>query len=140
MRRKLILFMRGRYGSTGLDKLNLFLLLAGLALSVAGAFLRGHLAVFVLIGIQWATFGYFVFRFMSRNFYARQKENAAFCSVFNKIKNFFKLQYDRIKDIKKYRYRKCPHCKATLRLPVRKGKHSVKCPRCSERFNVRNLF
>jgi hypothetical protein len=34
----------------------------------------------------------------------------------------------------------CPHCKANLRLPRKKGKHSVVCPRCKERFEVKNLF
>ena len=33
-------------------------------------------------------------------------------------------------------FRQCPYCSATLRLPRQKGKHTVKCPRCSKSFGV----
>lgn len=28
-------------------------------------------------------------------------------------------------------YKKCPNCRQKIRLPLKKGKHTVKCPKCS---------
>ena len=34
-------------------------------------------------------------------------------------------------------YKKCPHCRAQLRLPRKKGEHDVCCPRCKVTFSVK---
>ena len=34
-------------------------------------------------------------------------------------------------------YKKCIHCKTVLRLPLKKGVHTVKCPNCKKRFEVK---
>ncbi len=34
-------------------------------------------------------------------------------------------------------YRICPACRANIRLPKKKGAHSVRCPRCSTLFDVK---
>ncbi|MFR2916862.1 MAG: hypothetical protein ACLTKQ_08005 [Acutalibacteraceae bacterium] len=33
-------------------------------------------------------------------------------------------------------FKKCPGCKAVLRLPRKKGKHTVNCPHCHKNFTV----
>ena len=33
-------------------------------------------------------------------------------------------------------YKKCPKCKQKIRLPLKKGKHTVKCPNCGNSFDV----
>ena len=73
---------------------------------------------------------YIFFRIMSRNVAKRRAENQKFC-------NFFKLRKNKFKDRKTHVYRKCPSCKAVLRLPKSKGKHSVCCPKCKNKFIVR---
>jgi uncharacterized C2H2 Zn-finger protein len=70
------------------------------------------------------------FRMFSKNIPARRLENERFC-------NFFKLRANKFRDRKTHVYRKCPKCKANLRLPKAKGKHFVVCPRCKHRFKVR---
>ena len=70
------------------------------------------------------------FRIFSRNIQKRRRENDRFCG-------FFKLIRNRFRDRKTHVYRKCPKCKAVLRLPKAKGKHTVVCPRCKERFGVK---
>ena len=70
------------------------------------------------------------YRMFSRNIAKRRRENEKFCG-------FFRLRRNKIKDRKTHVYRKCPKCKAVLRLPKAKGKHSVVCPRCKERFTVK---
>lgn len=69
-------------------------------------------------------------RMFSRNIAKRRRENEKFCG-------FFKLWKNKIRDRKTHVYRKCPSCKAVLRLPKAKGKHTVVCPRCKNRFEVR---
>lgn len=140
IRRKIAEFMRGRYGSTGFDKLNAALLVSGFLLYFVSLFFRGYAAWYVLIGIETALYFYLIFRLFSRNIYARQKENRAFLGFFGKLRSHFKLQRDRIKDFKTHRYKKCPKCRVVLRLPAKRGRHTVVCPKCSERFDVNNLF
>ena len=94
----------------------------------------------VRIGIyvlQAALLFWMTFRMLSKNVYKRRRENEAFMKIFRPVKNLFVLTKNRIRDVKGFRYRKCPHCKATLRLPKRKGEHSVICPRCKKRFTVK---
>ena len=69
-------------------------------------------------------------RMFSRNIAKRRRENEKFCG-------FFKLWKNKFRDRKTHVYRKCPSCKAVLRLPKAKGKHTVVCPRCKNRFEVR---
>lgn len=124
-------FFYGRYGN---DTLNKFLMVLYLVCVVAVTILSYIIqsAVFTLVG--WTvTLGIFIWSFyrtMSRNIYKRRKENERFCG-------FFKLRKNKFRDRKTHVYRKCPKCKAVLRLPKAKGKHFVNCPRCKNRFQTK---
>lgn len=126
-------FMYGRYGS---DKFSNFLLALCAIIIVINAFL--HSLVFVCI--EFAILTYSIFRSLSRNIYKRQKENLLYMKIEKKVVNFFKISYDRIKYFKTKRYRKCPYCKNYLRLPIKKGNHTVSCPSCHKDFNVKIRF
>ena len=107
-----------------------------LVLSVVNLFVRWtvpHLIVSLvaLACVCWATY-----RMLSRNIYKRQKENRAFTRFWKSIGGWFKLTKNRIKDRKTHVYHKCPSCKRVLRLPRIKGKHTVCCPCCSNRFDM----
>ncbi len=123
---KLIRFMYGRYG--GNDALNKALLWTYIVILVLG----------IISGWQWLWYVGFlaivfnIYRMFSRNIAARQKENAAYLSIKRKVLMPFKQLMDR-----KHAYRTCPHCKATLRLPRKKGKHTVACPKCKKDFKVK---
>lgn len=132
-RYKLMQFMSGR---NGVDKLTSYLFLLYIIMGFIRAFLRNITAGYILSGIMTLIFLYAVFRVLSKNTYSRQKENCAFCNFLKKVKSHFILMKDRIKDIKTKRYRHCPHCKNILRLPYKKGKHNVRCPKCSGSFDV----
>ena len=141
IRRKLMRFFMGRYGTVcGIDGLNWFLFALSLAFIVIGGLCVTKIALTIFNILSVVAFVYFVFRFFSKNIRARQKENAFFTGFFKKIKGFFKLQKDRFRDRKTHIYRKCPHCKIVLRLPRRKGKNAVVCPKCRERFFVSSNF
>ena len=82
------------------------------------------------------TFAYALFRLMSRNIYKRQKENEAARRFFGMLFRPFRRLYLRVRDRRTHVFRKCPHCRATLRLKRTPGDHIVRCPSCGTRFNV----
>ena len=126
-------FMYGRYGA---DALFYTLLGASLVCSFLFNFIP-HIAI-LLVGDLFLL--YALFRYLSRNLYKRREENRKFVAFFHRIKRIFTYERDRIRDIKKCRYRKCKFCRAPLRLPIRRGRHGVVCPRCGKRFTVRIWF
>lgn len=122
-------FMSGRYGR---DKLFDFLVGFGVVISVVNLFLRsGYLQILV-----YAAVGYALFRFLSRNIEVRRRENSWFVDKLNFVKKRRDF-YNQKKADKFHVYRKCPSCKAVLRLPYRIGTHKTVCPRCSKEFTVK---
>lgn len=132
-RNKLAAFMYGRYGVDDLYRfLNvLWIVLWGIGI-IAGSV--------VLSALSWVCLIYMIFRMMSRNHARRQAENARFLKMWNPVREYFRLQWRRLKECRSAVYRKCPDCRATLRLPHRRGKHTAVCPRCGRRFDVHVLF
>ncbi len=131
-RDRLIRFAYGRYG---VDELYYALFALSLVLLIVGAVTH----ISVIFALQLAPLLFMVFRSFSRNIPARRRENEIFLRVWNPIKSWFVLQKDRIRDRKTARYRVCPGCRAMIRLPVKKGKHTVPCPKCGKRFETRIL-
>ena len=122
------------YGRNGYDTLAKTLLWVYLAVfityAVVSLFVDSVLLyVAYMILSLWIVI-YILFRVMSRNVTKRRAENQRFC-------DFFKLKRNKWRDRKTHVYRKCPVCKAVLRLPKAKGKHSVICPKCKNKFTVR---
>ena len=132
-RQKLISFMYGRYGT---DQLNNGLMVTYVLILIINMFLP---SIYWSIPLS-ALIVYSLFRMFSRNIPARRRENEAFLKFWRPLKTELVLIKDRCKDIRTARYRKCSHCKAILKLPRKRGKHTVVCPRCKERFSVRILF
>jgi hypothetical protein len=121
------------YGRNGIDTLGYAAMILNFAV----------FAVNLFVGSIWLTlFGYLVlalmlFRFFSRNLARRRRENELFTRGFNRVKAFFRRQTRRAKDFKTHRYRTCPGCGVTMRLPIRRGRNTVVCPRCGRRVKVR---
>lgn len=126
-------FFRGR---NNIDKFALVLFIAYLVICVLNMVL--HFLPLSILGL--VIFAYAVFRTLSKNIPQRQLENEKFLYVWAKIISFCKLTQNRFKYAKTHRYRTCPNCKAHLRLPKRKGKHTVGCPKCKKDFKVKILF
>lgn len=122
--------MFGRYGS---DQLGNFMMWTYIVLLVVNIFLRSLIIHTVALVLMILT----IFRMFSRNISARNKENLKFLSVKKKFTSFFKLQFDRTRDMRTRVYKKCPSCKAIVRLPRQSGNHSVVCPSCKNRFSVK---
>lgn len=137
LRERLARFMYGRYGN---DSLGNFMLVLYLVLAIVSLFVRHSIPATVIRVMLAALIVLIFLRMFSRNHYARRKENETFKKLWRPIKNEAILTKNRLRDIKGYRYRKCRHCHAVLRLPRKRGKHTVKCPGCGERFDVRVIF
>lgn len=129
-REKLARFMYGRYGG---DQFNNFILIVVAILMIVNIFVNSYIMYAFYMGLWvWS-----LCRMLSRNIYKRRAENEKFLKAWNPVKNKFKLMKNKRRDRKTHVYKKCPGCKAVLRLPKQKGKHTVKCPKCHKRFDIK---
>ena len=120
-------FMMGRHGT---DQLSLALLIAGLALTLLTNLT--HFFVFYWLGL--ITYGLGIFRVFSRNEIKRSEENMRWLKFWTELKTEVRQFFVRLKNMKKYRYFKCPECKARLRLPRNVGEVTVTCGKCHHQF------
>lgn len=128
---KLARFFYGRYGNDTLNKVLTGIYLVWLiTFSILNFFISTLAFTLIGWGLTLILFIWILFRTMSRNIYARRRENDKFCG-------FFRLKRNKFRDRKTHVYRKCKKCKAVLRLPKAKGKHFVNCPKCHNRFQVK---
>lgn len=132
IRQAIASFMYGRYG---IDRLYWVLLGIWFVLSVGNMFVGS----FIIALLEMAVMVLAIWRTMSRNIYQRRRENEQLTKCINSVNGAFSLTGQRIRDIGRKRYRKCKTCKAVLRLPINRGSHTVRCPRCAREFKVRIL-
>lgn len=128
-RYRLMQFMSGRYGT---DALTNALLIFGAVVSFINIFLRSWIIQIFVYGVII----FAIYRVMSRNHEARRKENRFFNEKLNVFKSKIEI-YKSQKNDKFHVYRKCPACKAVLKLPHRIGEHTTVCPRCGREFKVK---
>lgn len=112
-------FMSGRYGT---DKLNTWVLCFGVVICIIGMFVPIPLVKLLLTLAAYILMGWAIFRTFSRNTYKRYRENRRFLMLL-----------DRLKD-KEHRYFDCPKCRQAVRVPRKKGKIAITCPKCKEKF------
>lgn len=132
-RNTIMRFMQGRYGT---DKLNSFLLWTYLVLWFVQMFVRTGIAAKLLALVSVAVAVAVLCRSLSRNIERRRAENDRFLRLWAPIGGWFKRQFVRLRDIRRWRYRKCPYCSARLRLPLKRGKRTVTCSRCNGKFTA----
>lgn len=127
--------MIGRYG---IDALYKALLVIYLILVVTGSALaRVSRPVYTVLWVlSLAVLIYAIFRSFSRNIAARQRENARWLALTAPIRREGRLLRDKWTFRKTHVFKKCPSCKAVLRLSRKKGKHTVNCPHCHKNFTV----
>lgn len=120
-------FMTGRHGA---DQLSFALLIGGIVFSLVSSLTRWM--VFYYIGL--AAYIWAIFRMFSRNNAKRFEENQKFISTAQNLKSSLSQFFVRLKNFKKYRYFRCPECKARLRLPRKVGEVTVTCGKCHHQF------
>lgn len=112
-------FMSGRYGT---DRLNMVILCAGLFCSLLSVWIQVVPLNVIFWALSYGLMIWAIFRTLSRNTYRRYQENRKFLQFFTRLKD------------RKNRYFDCPKCRQMVRVPRGKGKISITCPRCKEKF------
>lgn len=127
------------YNKHGNDNLNLFLLILAVIFAVLNIFI--HSRIVYLLQVLCLIF--YIFRFFSPNHFARRRENDKFMSIKNKFSQspngdfntvFTNDNHSKPKKDNGYKYFKCPNCQAKLRVPKKKGKITITCPKCRTSF------
>lgn len=128
-------FMAGRYGIDTLYKALLVLYFVLILLgSILARFTRVGYAITFVLSLLVLLFAFY--RVFSKNIAARRKENGWWMKQTAPIQKECRLLADKWKFRKTHVFKKCPNCKAVLRLPKKKGKHNVNCPHCKQNFKV----
>ena len=112
-------FMQGRYGG---DKLNIALIWVAFGAYIISLFIPFDKVKLALLLVYYGLLIWAIFRMLSRNTYKRYQENRKY------------LQFiERLKD-RQHKYFDCPRCRQQVRVPRGKGKISITCPKCKEKF------
>ena len=112
-------FMVGRYGT---DRLNMVILSVGLVASFLSVLIKFPPVNLVLFFLSYGMMFWAIFRTLSRNTFKRYQENRKFLQLTGRLKD------------REHRYFDCPKCRQMVRVPRGKGKISITCPRCREKF------
>ena len=112
-------FMLGRYGT---DKLNMAILGMGIVFCLPGIFIKNPALDLLFTFLSYGFMCWAIFRSLSRNTYKRYQENRKYLRFLEKIKD------------REHRYFDCPKCRQVVRVPRGKGKISITCPKCREKF------
>ena len=135
-REKLIRFFNGRYGVDDFEKFLCIFYFAFVLITAILSIFLSPVVVLILRIISSLILVYIFFRMLSRSIQMRMRENRIYLNIKNSIFSWIKLQKNRFRDRKTHIYKKCPHCKAVLRLKKIKGEHRAACPRCGKCFDV----
>lgn len=131
-------FMYGRYGMDGLNRfiflIYFILLVVGFVLRLIPGCATAYLILyFITLGVMF----WFFFRAFSRNIEKRRLENTKFLAVKGNFTAAKRLRQEKWCNRKTHVYRKCPNCRANIKLPRKKGKHVCSCPKCHVDFKVK---
>ena len=124
-------------GRRGVDQFSVALYLGWFILSILGSLLwRLDALSAILRLLATASAFYGIFRTLSKNISARDRENAAFLKFWTKVQSWWRSLTRRWRDRKTHVYIKCSGCGAELRVPKGKGKLIVTCPKCRQEIRV----
>ncbi len=131
MRERIARFMAGRNGTDELARFGLavsmILLLLGI---IGGATIFGSICYYLGVGVLvWC-----YFRIFSRNLEKRRMENYRYLVLRGKAIAPFRNHIVHFQQRGSYKFYRCPGCRAELRVPKGKGRISIRCPKCGQRF------
>ncbi len=125
-------FMQFMSGRRGFDATFHVLVLSAAVLAALNILFR--LRVLQLLVYLLIVFA--LYRFFSKNLDRRERENNFVLEKCRFLAQKREL-YERRRNDRCHVYKKCPSCKAILRLPRRKGVHTTVCPKCGKEFKVK---
>ena len=119
--------MIGRYGQ---DHLNAAMVLLSLAFFI----LASLIGIGLMLSVSYLLIALSLFRMLSRNISRRRAENDKFIRYWWPIRTTLVNKLRAFKQRKTHKFIKCLGCRYRLRIPKRKGKLQITCPKCGERF------
>lgn len=128
------MFRRFFYGRNGADQLSLAVTILAVLLSFIPAVQIGTFILPLGTVLGMAALAYAIFRMLSKNVVKRRQENLKFTNILYKIKQWFKGIGARRADAKTHKVFRCPRCRQKLRVPRWKGKITITCSRCGNKF------
>lgn len=131
MRQRIAQFMAGRNGN---DQLNVFLLVADIALLLLGSILGGAVGR-ILSFLVVALLALCYFRMLSRNLVRRRQENSRYLALRYRALGWLRRQKTRWDQRRDYKFFRCPSCGTTLRVPRGRGNIRIVCKKCGCAFN-----
>ena len=120
-------------GRNGNDQFNLFLLGVELVLIILASLIRGVVGAVLYLAVL-ALLVYIYFRMFSRKLYRRQDENAKFLRAAGAFRARLRLEKEKWKQRRDYKFFSCPSCHASLRVPKGRGKIKIVCRKCGTSF------
>ncbi len=128
---KIASWMEGRNGS---DELGICVLVVALLLIVINVFVR----TFILTAFALVLIGYSFWRLISRDVEAREGENVIFLDFVSPIMPWLKHPAEAAREVRAYKHLACPECGQRVRVPRKKGKIRITCPKCSAKFEAKS--
>lgn len=123
-------WMQGRYGNDELSRMLYIVGFVFLILSFLSPIRFLYIPGFAFM--LWSCI-----RCYSRNLAKRREERETYLRLTGRIKSWFRLQKDKWRDRKDYKYFRCKECKAPLRVPKGKGRIRIHCPKCHHELKAK---
>ncbi len=123
-------WMQGRYGNDELSRALYYVSLVFIILSLFAPLRFFYIPAIVLL--LWSCI-----RAYSKNISRRRAEREAYLRFTGGIRSWFRLQKNKWRDRKTYRYFRCKECRTPLRVPKGKGNIRVRCPKCHHELNAK---
>lgn len=115
----------------GIDAYSIFSLIIILVIMLLNMTRQSKaLSFFVGLGVIY----FAIFRVFSTRKVKRKREDEKFRQVVKPMTDFFSHYINKLKNIKDYKYIRCPKCVKELKVDRNKGKVIITCPHCGERF------
>lgn len=127
MKLKMQKFLYGRYGTDALNRTITIVVLILYLLSL----LFGWTLLYALTPLLLVVS---IYRMLSRNIQKRAAENMAYYRLRQRVKLFFTLRMDHVRQRKTHRFYACPTCKQKVRVPKGRGSVAIHCPKCGADF------
>ncbi len=129
MREKIARFLYGRYGN---DQLNNFLVGVAFLVIIINVFINSY----ILVVVNYLVLALAIFRMLSKKYQKRRNELNRFLKLSRPYRNIWNKVKLRIAD-RNNKYYRCPSCNQLVRVPKKRGKIVITCPRCQNKFEKR---
>lgn len=124
-------FMRGRNGADELSNAAVCLAVILLVINLFGRWM--FLSVIVLLLLAYA-----IFRMVSTDIGARQKEADSFGAAVGPVRPWLRDPATAWQESREYKHGTCPNCHQHVRVPRGKGLLRVTCPQCKQKFEIKS--